>query len=64
MLNWTRNMGVRRWRTRALDRIEWTSNVREAKEAKKTFKNAQITNNKRKHIENNKKSHIKQHDNF
>ena len=21
-------MGVKRWRTRALDRIEWTSNVR------------------------------------
>jgi hypothetical protein len=26
-----RNMGVKRWRSRALDRTEWTSIVREAK---------------------------------
>jgi hypothetical protein len=26
-----KNMGVKRWRTRALDRTEWASVVREAK---------------------------------
>jgi hypothetical protein len=30
--NWTlRNMGVKRWRTRAQDRTEWASVIREAK---------------------------------
>jgi len=35
MLNWTRDMGVKRWRTRALDRGEWAYNLREAKPAQK-----------------------------
>jgi hypothetical protein len=51
MLNRTRNIGVKRWRTRDLDRIEWASKVREAKPAQKKNlnKNAQITNYRRKH---------------
>jgi hypothetical protein len=64
MLNWTRNVGVKRCRTRALDGIELASNAREAKPAPKNFKNGQIRNNKRKHINNNKKTHINQYDNF
>ena len=60
MLDWTRNMGVKRWRTRTLDRTERTSNVREAKliQKRKKIEYAQITNNKQKNaLENNKKAH-------